>query len=253
VIDHQPARTLRLTIAYDGTGYAGWQRQTNGLSIQQLVEDALQTFCHAGAPRLSVHGASRTDAGVHALAQVASVRVPFDAPARAVWRALNVRLPLDVRVLAVEDAPHTFHARFDASGKRYRYRIFTASVLSPFVRAYVWHRPYPTDVEAMRQETTRLVGTHDFASFEARGAQTLDSIRTLERVDVEIAPDEIHVVVEGSGFLRHMVRIIVGSLVEVGAGRRPAGWVGEVLAARTRGAAGPTAPAAGLVLEHVRY
>jgi tRNA pseudouridine38-40 synthase len=248
-----PTRTLRLDVAYDGTDYVGWQRQENGLSVQQLVEDALQTFCRPGDPPPSVMGASRTDAGVHASGQVASVRVPFDAPPGAVQRALNIRLPADVRVLDVTEALPSFHARFDATSKQYRYRILTAPVQSPFVRRYVWHLPYRADLDAMQAAAAALVGRYDFASFQARGASTLDSIRTITRVDVERSGDEIQIVVDGTGFVRHMVRIMVGSLVEVASRRRPAAWLAEALAARDREAAGPTAPAAGLTLEHVRY
>lgn len=246
-------RTLRLTLAYDGTNYVGWQRQENGLSVQQVVEEALQTFCQPGKAPVTVMGASRTDSGVHASGQVASARVPFATPPRAVQRGLNIRLPDDVRVLEVVDALPTFHARFDATGKRYRYRVHLGPVLSPFIRAYAWHLPYPSDIDRMRQAARCLVGRHDFASFQASGVATLDSIRTLDRVDIERNADELSFVVEGAGFLRHMVRIIVGSLIDVGARRRPVEWLGQALAARARDAAGQTAPALGLTLEHVRY
>lgn len=245
-------RTLKLTIAYDGTNYVGWQRQDNGLAVQQVIEEALQPFFgDEDAP--SVMGASRTDAGVHASAQVASVRVPFDTDVDAVQRALNIRLPPDVRVLDVSDAAPEFHARFDARGKRYRYRVFTGSVVSPFTRWFTWHLPYRFDVDAMRRAAQCLVGRHDFTSFEARGAVTLDAVRTVDLVDVVEDADEIQFVVEGNGFLRHMVRIVVGSLVDVGVGRKEAGWLEDVLAQRSRQTAGPTAPAHGLVLERVRY
>lgn len=246
-------RVLRLDLAYDGTSYVGWQRQANGLSVQQVVEDALQTFCAPDAEPLSVTGASRTDAGVHATGQVASVRIPFATPADAVKRGLNIRLPPDVRALDVRDAPPTFHARFDATGKQYRYRVLTAPVLSPFVRAYVWHLPYRVDVPPMRAAIASVIGRHDFQSFQARGASTLDAIRTLEGVEIDRQDDEIHFVVEGSGFVRHMVRILVGSLIEIGVGRQPAAWLAQVLAARRRSAAGVTAPPQGLTLERVRY
>jgi tRNA pseudouridine38-40 synthase len=250
----EPAgRILAMTVAYDGSNYAGWQRQDNGLSVQQVLEEALQPFAAADAPRLAIMGASRTDAGVHALGQVASVRVDFATPIDAVKRGLNIRLPPDVRVLEVTDAAAGFHARFDARGKRYRYRVCTAEVLSPFTRWFVWHLPYRFDVDAMRDARTAVIGRHDFTSFQARGASALDAIRTLERVDVERIGDEIQFIVEGTGFVRHMVRILVGSLLDVGAGRRPGAWLGEALAARARDAAGPTAPASGLTLEHVRY
>lgn len=246
-------RTLRLTLAYDGTNYVGWQRQENGLSVQQVVEDALRPFLDDPAAPFSVMGASRTDAGVHAAAQVASVRVPFSAPVDAVQRALNIRLPGDVRALEVAEAPESFHARFDARGKRYRYRLSTTPVLSPFDRLFVWHLPYRFNLDAMRTAAASLVGTHDFASFQARGAMNVDAIRTIDRVDVLDRPGEIHIVVEGGGFLRHMVRIMVGSLVEVGSGRERAEWMAAAVFEQSRAAAGPTAPPQGLILEHVSY
>ena len=246
-----PSRTLKLTIAYDGTNYVGWQRQENGLSVQQLVEEALQPMCGGDVP--VVMGASRTDAGVHASGQVASVRVGFEHPATAVHRALNVRLPADVRVLAVEDAAPGFHARFDARGKSYRYRIATARVPLPFDRWFLWHMPQPCDVEAMRAASRCLVGRHDFSSFQARGATVLDGWRTLERVEVEHLGSEIHVHVDGDGFLRHMVRIVVGTLVDIGVGRRGVESMAATLAACDRQAAGRTAPAHGLTLLEIRY
>jgi tRNA pseudouridine38-40 synthase len=244
-------RVLKLTLAYDGTNYVGWQRQDNGISIQQIVEDALQPMC--GDDPIVVNGASRTDAGVHALAQVASVRVAFVHTPSTVRRALNVRLPADVRMLGVEDAAPRFHARFDATGKSYRYRIATARVPSPFDRWFVWHMPRRYDLDAMRAAASVLIGRHDFSSFQARGASVLDGWRTLERIDITRADDEIHIDVDGNGFLRHMVRIIVGTLVDIGVGTRPVSSMADTLAARDRQAAGQTAPAAGLILTSVKY
>jgi tRNA pseudouridine38-40 synthase len=246
-------RTLKITIAYDGTNYVGWQRQDNGLSVQQVVEDALRPFLDDEAAPIALLGASRTDAGVHAAEQVASVRVPFTTPVDAIERALNIRMPGDVRALQVEDVPESFHARFDSRSKQYRYRIATTRVLSPFDRLYVWHLPYALDLEAMRAAGAMLVGRHDFASFQASGAATVDTIREVDRVDVVSSPGSIDIVVEGNGFLRHMVRIMVGSLVEVGSGRKAVDWMAAVLAEARRESAGPTAPAHGLILEHVRY
>jgi len=245
-------RNLKLTIAYDGTAYVGWQRQDNGTSIQQVIEEALGPFT-PGVPAPSVTGASRTDAGVHALGQVASVRVLFDHPLDAVRRALNIRLPTDVRIVDVHEVPEVFHARIDARGKLYRYRITVAPVVLPAQRWFVWHVPAACDIGAMRDAALLLVGAHDFAAFQATGSSIVDTRRVIRRIDVATAGDEIHIEVEGDGFLRHMVRIIVGSLVDVGLGTRSPAWLAAALAGRDRRAAGRTAPAQGLVLEHVFY
>jgi tRNA pseudouridine38-40 synthase len=246
-------RTLRLTIAYDGTSYVGWQRQLNGTSVQQVVEEAFgPLFVHA-AGRPIVYGASRTDAGAHAIGQVASIRVPFETPAEAVHRALNVRLPPDVRVLAVADAPAGFHAQFDARAKSYRYRIVTAPILLPFDRFYAWHVPHRLDLGAMREAATLLVGRHDFVSFQGRGSAVVDTMRTVWSLAIEERPGELHIEITGDGFLRHMVRAIAGTLVTIGSGTRRPGWMAEIVAARTRQAGGATAPAQGLVLLDVHY
>ena len=246
-------RTLKLTLAYDGTNYVGWQRQAGGASIQQAVEEAVLPLASGADRPPAVSAASRTDAGVHALAQVASVVLDSRLSADAVLRALNVRLPEDVRVRAVEDAAPGFHARFHARGKTYRYRLVRAPVLLPFDRAYAWHTPWLRDVDAMRQAARRLIGRHDFGSFQAAGSRIVDTVRTIERLDVLESGDDIFVEVEGNGFLRHMVRAIVGTMVDTGSGTRPADDMARILAARRRDAAGRTAPAQGLVLMAVRY
>jgi tRNA pseudouridine38-40 synthase len=246
-------RTLKLTVAYDGTDFVGWQRQDNGVSVQQRLEEALAPF-EPDAPRpLTVEGASRTDAGVHAAGQVASVRVRFEHPVDAVRRALNIRLPTAIRVLSVEDAAPGFHARFDARSKRYRYRISTVPVVSPLDRWFVWHVPRPCNVAAMREAASSLVGSHDFASFQATGSSVIDTRRIVHRVDIVETPDELHIEVEGDGFLRHMVRIMSGSLVDVGLGTFPADWMARARDTHDRRKAGRTAPASGLILEQVHY
>ncbi|MCC7007969.1 MAG: tRNA pseudouridine(38-40) synthase TruA [Acidobacteria bacterium] len=245
-------RTLKLTVAYDGTNYVGWQRQVNGISVQQMIEDAFAPLAGT-TPGPGVAGAGRTDAGVHAAAQVASVNVDFDHPADAVLRALNVRLPPDIRVMSVEEAPLGFHARFHARGKAYRYRVVTTSILSPFDRLFVSHAPGTRDVDAMREGARLLVGRHDFASFQARGSAPQHTVRDIERLDVDARPDEIVFDITGNGFLRHMARTLVGTLMEVGEGLRPPASMRAVLAARDRRAAGRTMPASGLTLMAVRY
>ena len=244
-------RTLKLTLAYDGTNYVGWQRQLNGMSVQQLVEEALAPLVGGVPP--TVVGAGRTDAGVHALGQVATVNLDSEVPASGIQRALNVRLPADIRVLGAVDAPPGFHARYHARAKTYRYRMATTSVLSPFDRWFVWHAPEPRDAQAMRHAARALVGRHDFASFQARGAAVRDTVRTIHRLDLDGRDGEIVFDVEADGFLRHMVRAIVGTLADVGAGLIPPDAMPQVLEARDRQAAGQTAPASGLTLVTVTY
>jgi tRNA pseudouridine38-40 synthase len=244
-------RTLKLTLSYDGTNYVGWQRQANGLSVQQVIEEACAPLVGGVPP--TVAGAGRTDAGVHASGQVASVNLDSDLAVDAVQRALNVRLPSDIRVLVVDEARPGFHARFDAAGKSYRYRMSIAPILSPFDRGYVWHAPEPKRLDWMQQAAEALVGRHDFLSFQARGAFVRETVRTLDRLDVTQAGDELILDCSGDGFLRHMVRIIAGTLAEVGTGLRPPGSMPDVLGARDRRVAGATAPALGLTLVAVHY
>ena len=244
-------RTLKLTLAYDGSAYVGWQRQTNGVSVQQVVEEAFAPLMGGTAP--TVAGAGRTDAGAHALGQVASVNTDIELSAVAVQRALNVRLPEDVRVMAVEEATPGFHARFHATGKAYRYRVITSQVMPPFERHYAWHSPEPKNIDLMREAAALLVGTHDFASFQARGSFVSDTTRTIHTLDLQHSGHEILVHCDGDGFLRHMVRGIVGTLAEIGTGLRPPSAVRDMLGARDRRAAGATAPAHGLTLMEVRY
>lgn len=247
-------RTLKLTIAYDGTNYVGWQRQANGISVQQRLEEAFAPlFAAPGDATPTVAGASRTDAGVHALGQVASVTAEIDLSVIAVQRALNVRLPPDIRVTSVVDERPGFHARCHAAGKIYRYRMAINSVLSPFDRAFVWHAPAPRDLAVMQDAARAFVGRHDFRSFQADGSVVRHTVRTIRRLELASPDGEIVVEIEGDGFLRHMVRIIVGTLAEVGSGNRSPESVAGILAARDRQAAGLTAPAAGLTLVSVRY
>ena len=254
-------RTHKLTVAYDGTEYVGWQRQAAGVSIQGCLETALRDI--EGAP-VAVVGAGRTDAGVHALGQVAGVRLEAGIDSGALARALNARLAADIRVVASEAAPDTFHARFDAVAKSYRYRLAHGPVMSPFLRRYAWHVREPLDVEAMTEAGRMLVGEHDFAAFQAAGSSVRTTVRTLfdltvrrvspgARAETRGGAGSTVIEVSGSGFLRHMVRTIVGTLVEVGRGRWGPAEVERVLGGADRSAAGPTAPARGLFLTAVRY
>ena len=244
--------TYLLTIAYDGTHYHGWQRQAGQATVQEQLERA---FAAVDLAAIHVEGAGRTDAGVHAIGQCAHVVLerPF-APDR-LQLALNSNLPADIAVQAVREAPAGFHARFHAGGKRYAYRCLVTSVRPAIGRSlYHWVRR-PVDLAAMRRAAGCLRGKHDFASFATNPGypRKRGTVRTLQHVHLVGRPGGFDFVVQGSGFLYNMVRNLVGSLLEVGYGNRPASWLGEVLVARERRQAGPTAPPHGLYLLRVLY
>jgi tRNA pseudouridine38-40 synthase len=243
-------QTVKLTLQYDGTNYVGWQRQPNGVSIQELVERALEPI---DGRRVAIVGAGRTDAGVHALGQVASVELESNLDTATLARALNAALPEDVRVAAVERVAAGFNARSLARGKVYEYRVWNGAVVPPFERLYAWHVPQPLEVEPIRQAARALVGTHDFSAFRAARSDAVTSERTLRALDVGADGPRLTLVASGDGFLRHMVRTVVGTLVEVGLGRRSVESVAAALASRDRAQAGPTAPAHGLFLVKVEY
>jgi len=250
---------FRITLAYDGTDFVGWQRQASGVSVQGLIEDALRTLDGRG---VDVTGAGRTDAGVHALGQVAAFTIARELAPGALVRALNAHLPHAVRVLTAEDAPPTFHPRFSARTKTYRYRLWNGDVMSPFERRYAWHVPGPLNVEAMRAAARLFEGRRDFAAFQATGSSVATTEREIlvstisttgDTEDTEGKTDVVVYEVTGTGFLRHMVRIIVGSLLEIGRGRQPVEWITGAIASRNRTTAGPTAPPDGLFLVRVEY
>jgi tRNA pseudouridine38-40 synthase len=243
--------TFKITLAYDGTNYVGWQRQAEGTSIQGLIEAALREL---EGGEVVVHGAGRTDAGVHALGQVASCVLDRQVDPAVLNRALNARLPPDVRALSVEAAAAGFHARFAAKKKIYRYRFSDAAVTSPFERLYAWHVVGALDVDAMDTAARALEGEHDFAAFASAGGGTRTTVRRIHSARVTRDPQALIIFdIAGNGFLRHMVRAIAGTLVEVGRGRMPCEAVRHVLASRERAQAGPTAPARGLFLVSVEY
>ena len=246
-------KVFKLTLQYDGTEFVGWQRQATGTSIQGLLEDALRPI---EGGQVNVHGAGRTDAGVHALGQVCSFRLNASIQPRSLILALNAVLPPDVRVVDAEVMPADFHARFSSTGKVYDYRIITGLFASPFLRRYAWHVKGRLDTSLMREASVRFVGTHDFAALEGHRSVRQTTVRTVRRLEWsgEGGPEDPLVMrIEGDGFLRHMVRNIAGTLVEIGLRRMAASDIERILQSRSRPAAGPTAPAAGLFLRQVLY
>ena len=244
------ARTIKITVAYDGTDFVGWQRQGRGESVQGLIERALSEI--EGA-RVTLHGAGRTDAGAHALGQVASARLASPIPDGQLLRALNAHLPDSIRVTAITTEADDFHARFSAVGKAYEYRIWNGRTLPPFVRLYAWHLIEPLDVERMREATRAIVGEHDFAAFRGARAVNHTTVRTIARAAWKAEGAALTFDVAGNGFLRYMVRSLVGTLVEIGRGARPVDDMARLLASPDRSAAGRTAPAHGLFLVQVDY
>lgn len=246
---------LKLTLEYDGGDYVGWQSQDNGRSIQGEVERALESLLGA---RVRVIAAGRTDAGVHAEGQVICFDTARELPLKAYRQGLNGMLPLDIAVVRAEEVSPDFDARRWALGKVYRYRISNRRTRSPLRRRTHWEVFHPLDADEMREAARCLVGRHDFSAFRAADCQSAHGVRQLNEVRLEgegggEGKGELVLTVRGTAFLKHMVRNIVGSLVEVGKGRRPASWMAEILEAKNRLDAGPTAPPQGLVLVEVVY
>ncbi len=263
-------RSLKLTIAYDGAAYAGWQVQPDKPTVQGVIESAWRQLTQEDT---RVSAAGRTDAGVHALGQVVGVWTASRLANNDIHRALNAILPEDIAIVSVEDAREGFHATYDALAKRYRYHIHNGRTRSVFNRRYAWHYPQLLDAASMHAAAQVLVGRHDFSSFETAGSERPDSIRTIHELTVkrhdgaedrgmpfgriarDAAADVGHITIDvvGDGFLYNMVRTIVGSLVEVGTHKRDADWLSEVLVACDRRRTGQTAPAHGLFLCEVMY
>ncbi|MDP7020376.1 MAG: tRNA pseudouridine(38-40) synthase TruA [Pirellulaceae bacterium] len=253
-VDESPRRTLKLTIAYDGREYAGWQIQPDQPSIQQSLESALARVTRAATRPI---GSGRTDAGVHALAQVCSARVDSDLDADTLRRAINANLPSDICVTELCDAADDFHALRDATGKRYRYLIYDRPERDVFLNNRAWWVRRDLSVARLEQGAQRLLGEHDYSSFEAAGAPRKTSVRVVRELSVQRRPfgdsTVLSIEIEANGFLYNMVRNIVGSLVDVGSGKQSPEWLGDVLRARDRRAAAATAPPEGLYLISVTY
>lgn len=275
---------LKLTLAYDGSAFHGWQVQPGKPTIQGTLADAIESLT---GERLLPQGSGRTDAGVHALAQVATFRTASSIPAANIRVVLNDRLPAAIRVLAIEAVPDDFHARHSARGKRYHYRIWRGDVVPPFLARYVTHHPYPLNEDAMQQAAALIAGEHDFTSFaavdpdrtarlgglhptggpylpvvgkcgdgeleDATNPKHATNIRTIHESRFERRADELIYIVRGNGFLHHMVRNLVGTFLLAGKGSVAPAEILAILDARDRRVAGPTAPAEGLYLVEVEY
>jgi len=247
-----PLRRIKLTVAYDGTAYAGWQVQPNGTTVQSVMEGVLSRILQEP---VRVRAAGRTDAGVHAREQVVDFADAGKRDLPTIIHGMNALLPPDIRTLSASVAPETFDARRHATEKEYRYFLYLSPVASPFLSRYAWHIEKPLDLVAVRQGLSHLVGEHDFSSFRGQGCTAVSPVRTVFRAEVakHDVPGLFSIDVAGAGFLRHMVRNIVGTVINAGKGKHPADHVGEILRARNRSAAGVNAPPHGLFLWRVSY
>ena len=250
-------RNLKLILSYDGSEFSGWQVQPAAMTVQGTLASAIGRIT---GEKVLPQGSGRTDAGVHALAQVVTFITESSVPTANFVKALNDILPLSVRVLELTEAPPEFHARHSARGKTYRYRIYRASICPPFLARYVWHYPYLLNEKAMARAAKLLEGEHDFTSFAAvdpergrAGAEAVSNVRRIFSSSWERVEDELVYTVRGEGFLHHMVRNLVGTFILVGKGTLQVEDVRRILEARNRSAAGATAPANGLYLVNVEY
>lgn len=243
-------KRVLLRVAYDGTNYCGWQVQPNGITIQEVLNNKLTELL--GEP-IETIGASRTDAGVHALGNVAVFDTETRIPGEKISYALNQRLPDDIRIQESREVPADFHPRYQESEKTYLYRILNRKFPLPTSRLYSYFYHYNLNIENMQKAADYLIGTYDFASFCGSNAQVKTTVRTITGISVERAGDEIQITVKGRGFLYNMVRIISGTLIEIGGGLYPPEHILEILEAKKRTEAGPTAPAHGLTLMNIRF
>jgi tRNA pseudouridine38-40 synthase len=243
-------RNLKLVIEYDGTHYQGWQSQKNGLTIQDVLEEALSKILNQ---KIRLNGSGRTDSGAHALGQVANFKTESTLDMSALLKGTNSLLPPDILIKSIEEAPENFHARFSAESRIYEYRIWNAPQPSVFYRSYSWWVQTPLDVEVMHQAALYLIGWHDFSSFQGADHEKVSPEREVREVAFRYEGPEVIFFIQANAFLRHMVRNIIGTLVEVGKGKMSHQEFVEIVEALDRTKAGKTAPAQGLFLKEVRY
>lgn len=243
-------KRILLRVAYDGTNYCGWQVQPNGITVQEVLNKKLSDLL---GENIETIGASRTDAGVHALGNVAVFDTETRIPGSKISYALNQRLPDDIRIQESMEVAADFHPRYQESEKTYQYKILNCRFPLPTSRLYTYFYHYPLNLDKMQQAANYLIGTHDFASFCGANAQVKTTVRTITAIDIWQNNDEITIQVQGKGFLYNMVRIISGTLIEIGNGQYPPEKIKEILEAKKRSQAGPTAPAHGLTLIKIYF
>jgi tRNA pseudouridine38-40 synthase len=244
-------RTIKLTIEYDGTNYQGWQVQPKGRTIQGMIEEKLALLTGETIPLI---GSGRTDAGVHAFGQIAHFKTKSQMDVHSIQRALNSLLPPDIVIQKVEQVEGDFHARKHSKSKAYEYRILNRNIRSVFHRGHAWHIPQKLDLKGMKKATQQLMGEHDFSSFRSVGSPTRTAVRKVIRAEWRRGRDGLlRFEIEANGFLKQMVRAIVGTLVEVGKGKVTSEEFERILESKDRKRAGPTAPAHGLFLKEVKY
>ena len=240
-----------MVVEYDGTNYCGWQRQENGISIQQVLEETIMLIT---CEKVTVIGSGRTDAGVHALNQMASFKSDTRLPAEILYRGINGLLPRDIVVKELAEVAAEFHAQHDAQGKVYVYRICNKQLRPALGRNYFWFIHHPLDLSKMKEAAQYLIGEHDFSCFCATGSHVKDRTRTVRSISIDKSEDGLlEITIEAQGFLKYMVRNIVGTLVEIGQGKHLPAEMKEIIASRNRDIAGITAPARGLYLKEVKY
>jgi tRNA pseudouridine38-40 synthase len=243
-------RTILLNVEYEGTAYAGWQSQTNGLAVQDVVESALMQILKQD---VRIHSSGRTDAGVHARSMPAHFRTESNIPLSAFREGANRFLPRDVVIREVREMPENFHARYSAKGKWYRYTIYNGDMRSPLHDRTAWHLRGDIDLGLLRSAAKFMVGKHDFHAFRSSGCVAKTSIRDIFKVDIVADQELVYIDIKGSGFLRNMVRMMVGTMVEVGQGKRPVSDLPKLLLGEEDLICGPTAPAHGLCLQEVWF